>query len=91
MIMLEPPQVRVVKIPDSNARIEMYMMDCAGQSIFNQVEQNKEHYENASCVRPPRAAAASWPERAPPASRPHSRAFSVLRRQVRRRLSLIHI
>ena len=57
MIMLEPPQVRVVKIPDSNARIEMYMMDCAGQSIFNQVEQNKEHYENASCVRrraPPR-------------------------------------
>lgn len=42
--------VKLVKIPNTNARVEMYIMDCAGQSIFNQVEQNKEHYENASFV-----------------------------------------
>jgi small GTP-binding protein len=34
----------------SNSRVELYLMDCAGQTVFNQVEQNREHYENASYV-----------------------------------------
>ena len=34
--------VKLVKIPNTNARVEMYIMDCAGQSIFNQVEETEE-------------------------------------------------
>ena len=39
-----------VPIPDSNAVVEMHIFDCAGQSIFNQLEMNSKYYENASAV-----------------------------------------
>lgn len=42
--------VKQVRVPNTNALVEMYIVDCAGQSVFNQVEQNNQHYENASYV-----------------------------------------
>jgi len=42
--------VKQVPIPDTNVVVELYIFDCAGQSIFNQVEMNSKYYENASAV-----------------------------------------
>ena len=42
--------VKQVPIPDTNIVVELYIFDCAGQSIFNQVEMNNKYYENASAV-----------------------------------------
>jgi len=42
--------VKQVPIPDTNAVVELYVFDCAGQSIFNHVEMNAKYYENASAV-----------------------------------------
>ena len=42
--------VKQVPIPDTNVVVELYIFDCAGQSIFNQVEMNNKYYENASAV-----------------------------------------
>lgn len=35
--------VKQVPIPDTNAIVELYVYDCAGQSIFNQVEMNSKY------------------------------------------------
>ena len=32
-----------VPIPDTNAVVELYIFDCAGQSIFNQLEMNAKY------------------------------------------------
>ena len=37
-------------VPDTNATVELYIHDCAGSSIFNQVEMNTKYWENASAV-----------------------------------------
>jgi transport family protein 27 len=42
--------VKQVPIPNTNVVVELYIFDCAGQSIFNQVESNNKYYENASAV-----------------------------------------
>jgi transport family protein 27 len=42
--------VKQVPIPDSNVVVELYIFDCAGQSIFNQLEMNNKYYENASAT-----------------------------------------
>lgn len=42
--------VKQIPIENSNAIVELYMFDCAGQSIFNQIEMNAKYYENASAV-----------------------------------------
>lgn len=43
-------RVKQVKIPDTNTVVELYLFDCAGQSIFNQIEANNAHYDNANYV-----------------------------------------
>jgi intraflagellar transport protein 27 len=42
--------VKQIPIPDSNVIVELYIFDCAGQSIFNQLEMNSKYYENASAT-----------------------------------------
>lgn len=42
--------VKAIPFPDKNAVVELYIHDCAGQSIFNQVEMNSKYYDNASAV-----------------------------------------
>tara|TARA_B110000971_G_C19884592_1_gene442354 strand:- start:83 stop:568 length:486 start_codon:yes stop_codon:yes gene_type:complete len=42
--------VREVQIPDTNATVELYMFDCAGQSIFNQRQMAEKLWENGSYV-----------------------------------------
>merc|ERR1719198_886111 len=42
--------VKQVPIPDKNASVELYIHDCAGSSIFNQIEMNTKYWENASAV-----------------------------------------
>jgi transport family protein 27 len=42
--------VSQVKIPDTNAVVELYLFDTAGQSIFNQRELGAKYWENASMV-----------------------------------------
>lgn len=42
--------VKQVPIPNTNFVVEMYIYDCAGQSIFNQVEMNSKYWENTSAV-----------------------------------------
>mmetsp|Transcript_24046 Transcript_24046/g.44645 ORF Transcript_24046/g.44645 Transcript_24046/m.44645 type:complete len:222 (-) Transcript_24046:429-1094(-) len=42
--------VKQVPIPDTNVIVELYIYDCAGQSIFNQVEMNSKYWENTSAV-----------------------------------------
>jgi hypothetical protein len=32
-----------VPIPDTNAIVELFIYDCAGQSIFNQIEMNAKY------------------------------------------------
>ncbi|KAH8097782.1 GTPase [Aureococcus anophagefferens] len=41
-------RVKQVNIPDTSTAVELYLFDCAGQSIFNQIEANNVHYDNAS-------------------------------------------
>lgn len=38
-------RVKQVNIPDTSTAVELYLFDCAGQSIFNQIEANNVHYE----------------------------------------------
>jgi GTPase SAR1 family protein len=42
--------VKQVPIPDTNIVVELFIYDCAGQSIFNQLEMTSKYYENASAV-----------------------------------------
>jgi transport family protein 27 len=42
--------VKQLRIPDTNVMVELSIFDCAGQSIFNQVEMNNKYYEHASAV-----------------------------------------
>ena len=42
--------VKQVPIPNTNTIIELYIFDCAGQSIFNQLDMNTKYYDNASAV-----------------------------------------
>jgi transport family protein 27 len=42
--------VKQVPIPDTDVVVELYIFDCAGQSIFNQLEMNSKYYENVSAV-----------------------------------------
>jgi len=35
--------VKQVSIPDSNYVVELYLYDCAGQSIFNQLDMNSKY------------------------------------------------
>mmetsp|Transcript_40150 Transcript_40150/g.71465 ORF Transcript_40150/g.71465 Transcript_40150/m.71465 type:complete len:225 (-) Transcript_40150:189-863(-) len=42
--------VKQVNIPESNAAVELYLFDCAGQSIFNQREVNTKMWENTAYV-----------------------------------------
>lgn len=42
---------RVKQVPlKEDVVVELYLFDCAGQSIFNQIEANNTHYENANFV-----------------------------------------
>ena len=42
--------VKQVPIPDTDFVVELYIFDCAGQSIFNQLEMNNKYYEVVSDV-----------------------------------------
>jgi transport family protein 27 len=42
--------VKMVNIPDTNVAVELYLYDCAGQSIFNQLDHMSKHWENTSQV-----------------------------------------
>ena len=42
--------MKQVPIPDSNIVVELYIFDCAGQSMFNQLGMNAKYYEDASAV-----------------------------------------
>eukprot|EP00937_MAST-01D_sp_MAST-1D-sp2_P002321 g2321.t1 len=42
--------VKMVRIPETNVAVEMYLFDCAGQSIFNQLDHMSKHWENTSQV-----------------------------------------
>lgn len=42
--------VKQVAIPDTNVLVELFIYDCAGQSIFNQVEMNSKYYENTAAI-----------------------------------------
>jgi intraflagellar transport protein 27 len=42
--------VKQVPIPDTNIVVEFFIFDCAGASIFNQLEMNNKYYENVSAV-----------------------------------------
>ncbi|GLE02120.1 hypothetical protein PINS_up010958 [Pythium insidiosum] len=40
--------VKSIAIPETNVVVELYLLDCAGQSVFNQREFGALHYRNAS-------------------------------------------
>ena len=42
--------VKQVPIPETNVVVELSIFDCAGQSMFNQLEMNARYYEGASAV-----------------------------------------
>ncbi len=42
--------VKEVQIPDTNTAVELYLFDCAGQSIFNQRELNAKYWESTAYV-----------------------------------------
>lgn len=42
--------MKQLPIPDSNIIVELYIFDCAGQSMFNQLGMNAKYYEDASAV-----------------------------------------
>lgn len=67
-----------VPVPDTNALVELYMFDCAGQSIFNQVEMNAKyvrptptvtHCSNFSSAPPTFFSFVCTPSHAPPTPR----------------------
>ncbi|OQS06746.1 sporangia induced hypothetical protein [Thraustotheca clavata] len=51
-IMTSSPElvVKSFPIPDTNVIVELYMLDCPGQSIFNQREFGSIHFEGASMI-----------------------------------------
>lgn len=42
--------VKQVPMQDSDVIVELFLLDCAGQSIFNQVEMNAPHWESTSAL-----------------------------------------
>jgi hypothetical protein len=42
--------VKQVPIPNTNIIVELYIYDCAGQSIFNQLGMNSKYFEGVSSV-----------------------------------------
>ncbi|GMH66014.1 hypothetical protein TrVE_jg11349 [Triparma verrucosa] len=42
--------MKEVKIPETNASVELFLFDCAGQSIFNQREFSSKHWDGTSFV-----------------------------------------
>ena len=66
--------VKLVKIPNTNARVEMYIMDCAGQSIFNQVEETEERTEEEEEEEEEEEGEETWTT---DARRVHVRGFAV--------------
>jgi GTPase SAR1 family protein len=42
--------VKQVPIAGTNILVELYIYDCAGQSIFNQMGMNAKYFEGASAV-----------------------------------------
>lgn len=42
--------VKSIAIPETNAVVELFLFDCAGQSIFNQREFGHHHYQGVSAV-----------------------------------------
>nr|CCA27074.1 IFT27 putative [Albugo laibachii Nc14] len=42
--------VKSVRIPNTNVIVELFLIDCPGQSVFNQREFGASHYEGASMV-----------------------------------------
>ena len=42
--------MKQVPIPDTNIIVELYIFDCAVQSMFNQLGMNAKYYEDASAV-----------------------------------------
>lgn len=43
-------QVKQVTIPDTNVVVELFIYDCAGQSIFNQLDLNTKYVRRRSVV-----------------------------------------
>lgn len=41
--------MKQIKIPDTNSIVELFVFDCAGQSIFNQVEMNSKYVSPKYC------------------------------------------
>ncbi|CAM9410934.1 unnamed protein product [Choristocarpus tenellus] len=42
--------VKEIKIPNTDCMVELYLFDCAGQSMFNKLEQSAAYYDNAAFV-----------------------------------------
>jgi transport family protein 27 len=42
--------VKQVLIPDTNYVVELFLYDCAGQSIFNQLDMSAKYYEDAAVI-----------------------------------------
>ena len=42
--------MKVVNIPDTNVAVELYLFDCAGQPIFNQLDHMSKHWDNTAQV-----------------------------------------
>lgn len=42
--------VKQVPIPETNYIVELYLYDCAGQTIFNQLDMNSKYYEDAASI-----------------------------------------
>merc|ERR1711904_692434 len=40
-------RVKQVDIPDTSTAVELYLFDCAGDPVFNQVEENASQYDQA--------------------------------------------
>ncbi|OQR94273.1 hypothetical protein ACHHYP_01573 [Achlya hypogyna] len=51
-VMTSAPELVVKSIPivDTNSIVELYLLDCPGQSIFNQREFGSMHFEGASMI-----------------------------------------
>ena len=42
--------IKQVPIPDTNVVVELFIYDCAGQSIFNQLDMNSKYVSWTFCV-----------------------------------------
>jgi len=42
--------VKQIAIPETNYIVELFLYDCAGQSIFNQLDMNTKYYEDTAAV-----------------------------------------